>query len=196
MLGLMIGIHKLTGFFSRFDTFEARVERFVSSEDQEMTPAEIQEKKDKDFQAQNAIEAIQLGKLTGRGPGNSLKRDILPNAYDDYIYSIIVEEYGLFGGIFVIWLYLWFFVRCIRIAQSCKKEYSTILVLGLSFLIVLQAFLHILVNIGIFPVTGQTLPMISKGGSSLVIMSIAFGVILAINRTIEISKSKNTIENK
>ena len=161
-----------------------------------MTPAEIQEKKDKDFQAQNAIEAIQLGKLTGRGPGNSLKRDILPNAYDDYIYSIIVEEYGLFGGIIVIWLYLWFFVRCIRIAQSCKKEYSTIVVLGLSFLIVLQAFLHILVNIGIFPVTGQTLPMISKGGSSLVIMSIAFGVILAINRTIEISKSKNTIENK
>lgn len=196
MLGLMIGIHKMTGFFSRFDTFEARVERFVSSEDQEMTPAEIQEKKDKDFQAQNAIEAIQLGKLTGRGPGNSLKRDILPNAYDDYIYSIIVEEYGLFGGIIVIWLYLWFFIRCIRIAQSCKKEYSTIVVLGLSFLIVLQAFLHILVNIGIFPVTGQTLPMISKGGSSLVIMSIAFGVILAINRTIEISKSKNTIENK
>ena len=197
LLGLMIGVHKATGFFSRFDTFEARIERFMSSDKEEsMTPAEIQEKKDKDFQAQNAIEAIQLGKITGRGPGNSLKRDILPNAYDDYIYSIIVEEYGLIGGFIVIWLYLWFFVRCIRIAQLCKKDYSTIVVLGLALLIVLQAFLHILVNIGIFPVTGQTLPMISKGGSSLVIMSIAFGIILAVNRTIEISNTKNTIEKK
>lgn len=197
LLGLMIGVHKATGFFSRFDTFEARIERFMSSDKEEsMTPAEIQEKKDKDFQAQNAIEAIQLGKITGRGPGNSLKRDVLPNAYDDYIYSIIVEEYGLVGGFIVIWLYLWFFVRCIRIAQLCKKDYSTIVVLGLALLIVLQAFLHILVNIGIFPVTGQTLPMISKGGSSLVIMSIAFGIILAVNRTIEISNTKNTIEKK
>ncbi len=197
LLGLMIGVHKATGFFSRFDTFEARIERFLSSDKEEsMTPAEIQEKKDKDFQAQNAIEAIQLGKITGRGPGNSLKRDVLPNAYDDYIYSIIVEEYGLVGGFIVIWLYLWFFVRCIRIAQLCKKDYSTIVVLGLALLIVLQAFLHILVNIGIFPVTGQTLPMISKGGSSLVIMSIAFGIILAVNRTIEISNTKNTIEKK
>ena len=186
-IGVIFTVHELTGAFSRIDTFEARVVRFVSRDDSaEMSAAELQEQRDKTFQEQQAREAIQLGGILGRGPGNSIKRDILPNAYDDYIYSIIVEEYGLAGGAFVIFLYLWFFYRCLKIASSCRKDFSLIAVLGLSSLITLQALLHIFVNTGIIPVTGQTLPMISRGGSSLVIMSSAFGIILSVNRTVEI----------
>ena len=164
--------------------------RHFSDDEEEMSAAELQELEDKQFQERQAREAIQLGGILGRGPGNSIKRDILPNAYDDYIYSIIVEEYGLIGGAFVIFLYLWFFYRCLRIAASCRKDFSLITVLGLSTLITLQAFLHIFVNTGIIPVTGQTLPMISRGGSSLIIMSSAFGIILSVNRTIVIKDMK------
>ena len=189
-LGLIIGIHALTGAFSRIDTFTARIERHFNNDTAGMSAAELQEQQNKTFQEQQAREAIQLGGIFGRGPGNSIKRDILPNAYDDYIYSIIVEEYGLVGGILIILLYLWFFYRCLKIANMCKKDFSIITVLGLSTLITLQAFLHIFVNTGIIPVTGQTLPMISRGGSSLVIMSSAFGIILSVNRTLEIKNQK------
>ena len=189
-VSLIFVIHTFTGVFSRIDTFTARVERHFSSDEEGMSAAELQELEDKQFQERQAREAIQLGGILGRGPGNSIKRDILPNAYDDYIYSIIVEEYGLFGGAFVIFLYLWFFYRCLRIAASCRKDFSLITVLGLSTLITLQAFLHIFVNTGIIPVTGQTLPMISRGGSSLIIMSSAFGIILSVNRTIVIKDMK------
>lgn len=196
LLGIVIAVHAVTGVFTRLDTFTARVERHFSKEDEEMTAAELQEQKDKTFQEEQAKEAIQLGGVFGRGPGNSIKRDILPNAYDDYIYSIIVEEYGLLGGAAVILLYLWFFFRCLKIASLCKKDFSLISVLGLSTLIILQAFLHIFVNTGIIPVTGQTLPMISRGGSSLVIMSSAFGIILSINRTIVIKDLKEKQEKE
>lgn len=196
-LGLIVLIHAATGAFSRLDTFTARVERHLSrNSTEEMTAAEIQEQEDKTFQERQAREAIQLGGVFGRGPGNSIKRDTLPNAYDDYIYAIIVEEYGLLGGTAVILLYLWFFFRCLRIANACSKDFSIITVLGLSTLITIQAFLHIFVNIGFLPVTGQTLPMISRGGTSLVIMSSAFGIILSVNRTIEIKDLKTKAEKE
>lgn len=186
-ISLVFLIHKAFGTFSRLDTFTARIERFFAPEDLEsMTAAQRQEYKEKNFQSEQAREAIQLGGLTGRGPGNSLKKDTLPHPYSDFIFALIVEELGLLGGTFVILLYLWFFSRCISIARSCTKMYSTVVVLGLGFLITLQAFIHILVNVGIFPVTGQTLPMVSLGGTSLLIMSCAFGIILSVNRTIEV----------
>lgn len=193
---LVFLIHITTGAFSRLDTFTARVERFFVKEDvATMTAQELQEYKEKNFQSDQAKEAIQLGGLFGRGPGNSLKKDILPHPYSDFIFALIVEELGLFGGTVLILLYLWFFSRCIAIAKSCTKMYSTVVVLGIGFLITLQAFIHILVNTGIFPVTGQTLPLVSLGGSSYLIMSCAFGIILSVNRTIEvkieIEKGKN-----
>lgn len=195
-LSLVFLVHKAFGTFSRLDTFTARIERFFSPEDIEsMSAEEKQEYKEKNFQSEQAKQAIQLGGLTGRGPGNSLKKDTLPHPYSDFIFALIVEELGLFGGLFLIMLYLWFFSRCITIAKLCTKMYSTVVVLGLGFLITLQAFIHILVNVGIFPVTGQTLPLVSLGGTSLLIMSCAFGIILSVNRTIEIKieieKSKN-----
>lgn len=184
-------IHYTTGMFPRIKTAVARIERkFDKTPDEQLSEQELKEKKDKEFQADQAREAIQLGGIIGRGPGNSLKRDILPNAYDDYIFAIILEEYGLIGGAAVIFLYICFFYRCIIIAKACTREFSTTVVLGLSFLVITQAFLHIFVNIGILPVTGQTLPMISRGGSSLVIMSTSFGLILSVNRTIVIKEEK------
>lgn len=189
-LTLVFSIHAFTGVFSRLDTFSARIERmFVSDDDvSQMTAEEIREHKAKSYQEEQAKEAIQLGGLFGRGPGNSLKKDTLPHPYSDFIFALIVEEMGLAGGFIVILMYLWFFSRCITIARSCTRIDTTIIVLGLGFLITLQAFIHILVNVGIFPVTGQTLPLVSLGGTSYVIMSCAFGIILAINRTIEIKK--------
>ncbi len=183
--------------FSRFDTFGERIERHFSSDNTEgLSEAELAELEGKNFQSEQAREAIQLGGILGRGPGNSIKRDVLPNAYDDYIYSIIIEEYGLAGGLAVIVLYLWFFYRCMKIARACTREFSILTVLGLSTLITMQAFLHIFVNIGLLPVTGQTLPMISRGGTSLVIMSCAFGIILSVNRTIEIKDLKLKTEKE
>ena len=182
---------------SRFDTFGQRIERhFAEDETESMSAAELAEYNDKTFQSDQAREAIQLGGIFGRGPGNSIKRDILPNAYDDYIYSIIIEEYGLIGGVVVIILYLWFFYRCMKIARACTRKFSIITVLGLSTLITMQAFLHIFVNVGILPVTGQTLPMISHGGTALIIMNCAFGIILSVNRTIEIKDLKLKTENE
>lgn len=183
--------------FSRFETFGQRIERHFSGDDtMGMSEAELAEYNDKNFQADQAKEAIQLGGIFGRGPGNSIKRDVLPNAYDDYIYAVIIEEYGLIGGIAVIILYLWFFYRCMKIARACTRKFSIITVLGLSTLITLQAFLHIFVNIGILPVTGQTLPMISHGGTALIIMNCAFGIILSVNRTIEIKDLKLKTEKE
>ncbi|HJB44833.1 MAG TPA: FtsW/RodA/SpoVE family cell cycle protein [Candidatus Coprenecus merdipullorum] len=184
--------------FSRFETFGQRIERHFSGDDTEdMSEAELAEYNDKTFQADQAREAIQLGGILGRGPGNSIKRDVLPNAYDDYIYAIIIEEYGLLGGVAVIILYLWFFYRCMKIARACTRKFPVIVVLGLSTLITMQAFLHIFVNIGILPVTGQTLPMISHGGTALIIMNCAFGIILSVNRTIEIKDLKlKTVNEK
>ena len=183
--------------FPRFDTFGERIERhFSADEAEEMSAAELAEYEEKTFQADQAREAVQLGGIFGRGPGNSIKRDILPNAYDDYIYAVIIEEYGLIGGLAVIILYLWFFYRCMKIARACTRKFSIIVVLGLSTLITMQAFLHIFVNIGILPVTGQTLPMISRGGTALIIMNCAFGIILSVNRTIEIKDLKLKAEKE
>jgi cell division protein FtsW len=194
---ILFTVNHFTGTFSRIDTFTARIERFFTSEDEEkeLTPAQRQEREDKNYQKEKAIAAIQVGGIFGRGPGNKVV-DTLPHPYSDFIYASIIEEWGLFGATIVIMLYLWFFFRCIVIARTCTKTFSTIVVLGLSLLITMQAMLHILVNVGLFPVTGQTLPLISLGGSSYIIMSGAFGIILSVNRTIEIKVEQDTeLEN-
>jgi cell division protein FtsW len=103
----------------------------------------------------------------------------------DYIYSIIVEETGLIGGVFVIGLYFWLLYSVILIAKDCKRVFSAMLVCGLGILIVTQAMIHILVNVGVLPVTGQTLPLISSGGSSVLAVSIAFGMMLSVSRALK-----------
>lgn len=186
-VGVAILLHLAFGIFPRFDTAINRVKHYVvkSEVSEELSAEEKQRKADATFQADMAKVAISSGKIIGKGPGKSTQRYVLPHPYSDYIYSIIVEEYGLLGGTFVLMLYTWFLYRCIMLVRKCTKKFTAITVGGLGLMIVLQASLHIMVNVGILPVTGHTLPLVSLGGTSLVIFSCAFGIILSISRTID-----------
>lgn len=178
--------------FSRLDTALSRVTKFVSNNEisEELTPEEKQKEADKTYQADMAKVAISSVGIMGKGPGKSTQRYFLPHPYSDYIFTIIIEEYGLAGGIGVILLYLWFLFRCIILVKNCTKVFTALTVAGLGLLITVQATLHILVNVGYLPVTGHTLPLLSLGGTSLVILSCAFGIILSVSRTIDISSQK------
>ena len=174
--------------FNRFGTVENRLTAHFDKEEQnleELSSRELQQLKDKDRQSENAKVAISEGGIFGKGPGKSTQRYSLSMAFSDFIYAFIVEEYGLLGGIVVIFLYLIFLFRCIRLCQRCSATYSSVLIVGLSFLIVTQAFLHILVNVRILPITGHTLPLISHGGTAYLVLSGAFGMILSVNRQLD-----------
>jgi cell division protein FtsW len=140
---------------------------------------------DDSFQATHAMIAVASGGIIPKGPGNSTQRHILPNAYDDYVYAIIVEEYGIWGAVGILLLYLILLYRAVVIARSCTRAFSMVAVLGMMSLIVFQAMLHMGVTVGILPVTGQTLPFVSLGGSSLVTTGFALGIILSISRATE-----------
>ena len=135
---------------------------------------------DADYQANQAKIAISTGKLFGKLPGGSTQRNILPQSNSDFIYAIIVEEYGLFGGTIIILCYLALMYRGIQIARKCDYAFPTLMVLGLTIMIVFQAFINMLVAVGLFPVTGQTLPMISWGRTSVFVISFSLGAILSV----------------
>lgn len=191
---LLIVILHLAGvtIFSRLDTALSRLTKFFSKTEivEEMTPEERQKEADKTYQADMAKVAISSVGIFGKGPGKSTQRYFLPHPYSDYIYTIIIEEYGLLGGMFVLMLYLWFLFRCIILVKNCTKVFTALTVAGLGMLITVQASLHILVNVGYLPVTGHTLPLLSLGGTSLIILSCAFGIILSVSRTIDVSSQK------
>ncbi len=138
---------------------------------------------DKVNQENQAKIAVSSGGIVGKGSGNSTQRYFIAYAYADYIYAIIIEEYGLLGGVIVLMGYLWLLYRAVVIAKKCSRLFPVILVLGLSLIIVFQAIIHMGVSVGIFPVTGLTLPFVSHGGSSIIFMSIAIGITLAVSRT-------------
>ncbi len=194
---LLIILLHLAGLklFSRLDTALSRLTKFVSKTEivEEMTPEEKQKEADKTYQADMAKVAISSVGILGKGPGKSTQRYFLPHPYSDYIYTIIIEEYGLAGGAFVLMLYLWFLFRCIILVKNCTKVFTALTVAGLGLLITVQASLHILVNVGYLPVTGHTLPLLSLGGTSLVILSCAFGIILSVSRTIDVSSQKKRL---
>ena len=174
--------------FNRFGTVEGRLTAHFDKEEENLeglSQREIQQLKDKDRQSENAKVAISEGGIFGKGPGKSTQRYSLSMAFSDFIYAFIVEEYGLIGGVLVILLYLIFLFRCIRLCQRCKATYSSVLIVGLSFLIATQAFLHILVNVRLLPITGHTLPLISHGGTAYLVLSGAFGMILSVNRQLD-----------
>lgn len=162
---------------SRLETVEKRIAGFFGIGDHE-------EEKESD-QVMYSKVAIATGGIGGKIPGNGNLRHVLPLSNSDYIYSIIIEETGLLGGVFVIGLYFWLLYSVILIAKDCKKVFSAMLVCGLGILIVTQAMIHILVNVGLLPVTGQTLPLISSGGSSVLAVSIAFGMMLSVSRALQ-----------
>lgn len=162
----------------RSTTWEARIERFIGDGkpkyEQDITPENRQEMYSYFAQAN--------GGIFGQFPGNSREASRLPLAFSDYIYAIIIEETGLFGGLALIVVYMWLLTRSGRIAGRCRKSFPALLVLGLAVMIVFQALFHMGIVTGVFPVSGQPLPLISKGGSSILITSIAFGMMLSVSR--------------
>jgi cell division protein FtsW len=142
-------------------------------------------KSDKSFQSDHAKIAIATGGLFGKGPGRSEERNYLPESYSDEIYAIIIEEYGLFGGVVLIGIYLFLLYRCIRIVTKAPKAFGALLAAGLSFSLTIQAFSNMAVAVGLGPVTGVPLPLVSMGGTSILFTSVAFGIILSVSRDID-----------
>jgi len=142
------------------------------------------------YQVQQAKIAVAKGGFLGLGPGNSQQRNFLPHPYSDFIYAIIIEEYGLIGGAFIIFVYLIFLFRSIKIFRKCPYAFGAFLALALSFTLVIQAMTNMAVNVGLFPVTGVTLPLVSMGGSSIIFTSMAIGIILSVARNVEDTEGK------
>jgi cell division protein FtsW len=140
---------------------------------------------DKTYQVNQAKIAIAKGGILGVGPGNSEQRNFLPHSYSDFIYAIIIEEYGLFGAAFIVFIYLLFLYRCIRIYKRCPYAFGAFLALGLSFMLAIQAMANMAVNVGLFPNTGVTLPLVSMGGSSFLFTCLSIGIILSVSRNVE-----------
>ena len=163
----------------RLATWEKRIETFTQGGD-----------KDANYQADQAKIAIATGGVVGKGPGGSTQRNFLPHPYSDFIYAIIIEEYGLLGGITVIVLYLILFYRGVKIAQRAEKSFGTFLAVGLSFSLVFQAMINMAVAVNLFPVTGQPLPLVSMGGTSIWFTCLAIGIILSVSRKSETSNTK------
>lgn len=141
--------------------------------------------KEENYQVNQAKIAIAKGGIIGLGPGNSEQRNFLPHPYSDFIYAIIIEEYGMIGGAFIIFIYLVFLFRSIRIFRKCPYAFGAFLALGLSFTLVIQALINMAVNVNLFPVTGVTLPLVSMGGSSFLFTCLAIGIILSVARNVE-----------
>lgn len=181
-VAVLFTVSKLTGF-GRAKTWEQRVEDFAGGKKKDGKKEEV-------YQVQQAKIAIANGGLTGRGPGNSLQRNFLPHPYSDFIYSIIIEEYGLIGGAVLICLYLLFLWRSINIFRRCPYAFGAFLAVGLSITLVFQAMLNMAVNVHLVPVTGLTLPMVSMGGSSIWFTSIAIGIVLSVSRYVDEMEGK------
>ena len=149
-----------------------------------------EDEQDDNYQVNQAKIAIAKGGLVGLGPGNSRQRNFLPHPYSDFIYAIIIEEYGLIGGAFIIFIYLVFLFRSIRIFKRCPFAFGAFLALGLSFTLVIQAIANMAVNVNLFPVTGVTLPLVSMGGSSFLFTCLAIGIILSVARNVRANRGE------
>lgn len=170
----------LSKIFHRFDTWKSRIEKFNDSK-KDVAPKDVD--LDKDAQPVHANIAIASSNGVGVGPGNSVERDFLSQAFSDFIYAIIIEEMGFPGALFVALLYIILLVRTGVIAGRCENNFPAFLAMGLALLLVTQALFNMCVAVGIVPVTGQPLPLISKGGTSTIINCVYIGVILSISRS-------------
>ena len=159
---------------SRVGTWMSRIRDFANPDRQEAA-----------YQVQQAKIAIAKGGWIGLGPGNSESRNFLPHPYSDFIYAIILEEYGLVGGALLLFLYLYFLFRCIRLFKRCPFAFGAFLALSLGFTLAVQAMVNMAVNVNLFPVTGVTLPLVSMGGSSFLFTCVAIGIILSVARNVE-----------
>ncbi len=161
----------------RVPTWIGRIQTFVYSKKEDVN--------EKLYQVQQAKIAIAKGSWFGLGPGRSEARNFLPHSYSDFIFAIILEEYGLAGGIIMVFIYLLFLYRCIRLYRKCPYAFGAFLALALSFMLVIQAIANMGVNVNIFPNTGVTLPLVSMGGSSFLFTCLSIGIILSVARNVE-----------
>lgn len=176
--------------FVRVGTWVNRVENFMYG------GADADD--DDNYQVNQAKIAIAKGGWLGVGPGNSEQRNFLPHPYSDFIFAIIIEEYGLLGGVFITFIYLVFLYRCIRIFRRCPYAFGAFLALALSFTLVIQALANMAVAVNLFPVTGVTLPLVSMGGSSFIFTCFAIGIILSVASNVEMLEGRAalaTVEN-
>ena len=177
----------------RATTWQARVLDFAAGE-QKQSPREyaLTTAKDKP-QETHANIAIATSHIFGKGPGNSDERDFVQEASCDFIYAIIIEELGMVGGILVLFLYILLMFRAGKIASKCKKKYPAYLTMGISLMLGLQALINMSVAVGLIPVTGQPLPLISKGGTSVLLSCIYIGIILGVSNSLEEEKSAQNV---
>lgn len=172
----------------RVNTWSSRIEAWFGGED-------VENASDKNYQANLAKSAIAEGGLFGRGPGKGKTKHILPSAWADYIYPSFIEEYGsLMGGVMLILLYLIILFRIIKIAIGAENNFAKLMVVGLGFSIVFQAFLNMGVGVNLLPVTGQPLPLVSMGGTSILFTCLALGMILSVSTTVFKEKEENNNE--
>ncbi len=180
LLGIVIGLSYLLPDVGRLGTWNTRVETFISGGDG-----------DEEFQVEQAKIAIAQGRILGVGPGNSTQKDILPYPYADFIFATIIEEYGLFGAVVFIFLYLVLLYRCIKIVIKAPSSFGALLAVGLGLCLTIQAFANMAVAVHLVPTTGLTLPLVSMGGTSLWFTSLSIGIILSVSREIEVKEEKD-----
>ncbi|MGB4655734.1 MAG: FtsW/RodA/SpoVE family cell cycle protein [Bacteroidales bacterium] len=171
---------------NRASTWQGRIVNFFTGEEDKDSDA--------NYQSRHSKIAIANGGITGKMPGNSSQKTFLPNSHSDFIYAIIVEEYGLIGGIVVLLIYVIFFFRGISISINAPGTFGALLAFGITISITIQAFVNILVAVGLFPVTGQNLPLISMGGSSNWFTSISIGMLLSISAFDDREKELKTLK--
>ena len=167
----------------RIPTWVSRIQTFIYSNKEDES--------EKLYQINQAKIAIANGNWLGKGPGNSEARNFLPHSYSDFIYAIIIEEYGFFGAAFMVFIYLLFLYRCIRLYRKCPYAFGAFLALALSFTLVIQALANMGVAVNAFPNTGVTLPLVSMGGSSFLFTCLSIGIILSVARNVEQLEGKN-----
>lgn len=171
-------------FPNRVDTWISRVESFADSEDTEA-----------DYQIEKAKIAIASGGVTGLGPGKSIQKNFLPQSSSDFIYAIIVEEFGMAGGLFLLLLYLLLLFRLVVVVHKCDSLFGKLLVIGVGLPIIFQALINMGVAVELFPVTGQTLPLISSGGTSIWMTCLAMGMVLSVSAKREVQIKETEEEN-
>ncbi|SFO47882.1 FtsW/RodA/SpoVE family cell cycle protein [Prevotella sp. tf2-5] len=181
---------KLEKLLHRADTWKGRILKFGKDD---VTPQEYD--LDKDAQVAHANIAIVSSNIIGKGPGQSVERDFLSQAFSDFIYAIVIEELGILGAFAVAFLYIVLLYRAARIASHCENNFPAFLVMGLALLLVVQAAFNMMVAVGLAPVTGQPLPLISKGGTSTIINCAYVGAILSISRSAKMKKEPGEEKN-
>ncbi|MFP4023756.1 MAG: FtsW/RodA/SpoVE family cell cycle protein [Thiohalospira sp.] len=173
IITLLVASIVFTGSQGRVGTWQNRIESFVNGNSED------------NYQVEQSKIAIATGGFFGKGPGNSTQRNFLPHPYSDFIYAIIIEEYGFIGGVLVLILYLFLLYRAGVIVRKSNRTFAAFLAIGLTISLTFQALINMGVAVHLFPVTGQTLPLVSMGGSSILFTGVALGIILSVSRSVE-----------